>query len=132
MARFLIRLMIHHLGLFASNFSTSLTFFSAALEPLGIVIGYRAENVCEYWHARSDTPSISIHPATTEPTRGLHLAFHAESREAVDAFFAAAVIHGGLERHATRHWPPYRAYCAFVTDPDGNNIEAVHQEPSAG
>ena len=22
-------------------------------------------------------------------------------------------------------------YCAFVSDPDGNNIEAVHKEPSS-
>jgi len=24
--------------------------------------------------------------------------------------------------------PEYRAYCAFVSDPDGNNVEAVHKE----
>ena len=41
---------------------------------------------------------------------------------------AAALGAGGTERHAPRHWPEYRAYCAFVSDPDGNNIEAVHKE----
>ena len=25
----------------------------------------------------------------------------------------------------------YRAYCAFVSDPDGNNVEAVHKEVGA-
>ena len=35
---------------------------------------------------------------------------------------------GGRERVAPRFWPEYRAYCAFVDDPDGNNIEAVHKE----
>jgi predicted lactoylglutathione lyase len=61
-------------------------------------------------------------------TRGLHLAFEAADRAAVDAFFSAAIAAGGRERNAPRHWPEYRAYCAFVSDPDGNNIEAVHKE----
>jgi predicted lactoylglutathione lyase len=54
--------------------------------------------------------------------------FGATDRACVDAFFAAAVAAGGSERHAPRHWPEYRAYCAFVSDPDGNNIEAVCKE----
>lgn len=121
--------MIHHLGVFASDFAASRAFFVAALGPLAIGVGYETETVCELWHATSDTPSLSLHPASGETTRGLHLAFRAPDRAAVDAFFAAAVRAGGTERHAPRHWPQYRAYCAFVSDPDGNNIEAVHKEP---
>jgi len=123
--------MIHHLGVFASDFAASRAFFTAALEPLSIVVGYENAEVCEFWHAAAATPSLSLHPApaTGEATRGLHLAFQAEDRTAVDAFFVAAVAAGGSERHAPRHWPEYRAYCAFVSDPDGNNIEAVRKEP---
>lgn len=120
--------MIHHLGVFASDFEASRTFFAASLRALGIIAGYRNDGVCEFWHSESDTPSLSLHPAKGEITRGLHLAFEARSRAAVDAFFAAAISAGGAERHAPRHWPQYRAYCAFVTDPDGNNIEAVCKE----
>jgi catechol 2,3-dioxygenase-like lactoylglutathione lyase family enzyme len=121
--------MIHHVGVFASDFEASRAFFAAALRPLGIVAGYEAEGVCEFWHAERDTPSLSLHPAKGDVTRGSHLAFEAESRAAVDAFFAASLSAGGRERHAPRHWPECRAYCAFVSDPDGNNIEAVHKEP---
>lgn len=121
--------MIHHLGVFGSNFVASRLFFQSALEPLGIVVGYEAENVCEFWHSEADTPSLSLHPATVEPTRGLHLAFQAEDRAAVEAFFAAAIANGGTERHSPRYWPEYHAYCAFVSDPDGNNIEAVYKDP---
>jgi hypothetical protein len=46
----------------------------------------------------------------------------------VEAFFHAAMAAGAVPRHAPRHWLEYRAYCAFVNDPDGNNIEAVHKE----
>ena len=52
-----------------------------------------------------------------------HLAFSAPSRAAVDAFHAEGVRHGarnngdpGVRRG--------RYYCAFLIDPDGNNIEA--------
>ncbi len=120
--------MIHHLGVFASDFAASRAFFAAALQPLSIVAGYETADVCEFWHSESDTPSLSLHSAKSEVTRGLHLAFDAKSRAAVDAFFKAAISAGGTERHAPRHWPEYRAYCAFVSDPDGNSIEAVHKE----
>ena len=121
--------MIHHLGVFASDFSASRVFFESALRPLGIIVGYQAENVCEFWQSDADTPSLSLHPATAGPTRGLHIAFQSKDRASVEAFFAAAIAHDGTERHSPRHWPEYRAYCAFVSDPDGNNIEAVHKEP---
>lgn len=120
--------MIHHLGVFASDYPASRAFYQAALAPLGIVVGYETESVCELWHARADTPSLSLAPATAEVTRGLPLAFAAPDRAAVDAFFSAALAAGGRERNAPRHWPQYRGYCAFVSDPDGNNVEAVHKE----
>jgi predicted lactoylglutathione lyase len=55
------------------------------------------------------------------------VAFTAASREAVDAFFAAAVAAGADVLHEPRLWPEYHPgyYGAFVRDPDGNNVEAV-------
>ena len=120
--------MIHHVGIFASDFAASRRFFEAALRALGVVVGHETDTVCEFWRANADTPSLSLAPATVEVTRGLHLAFDAADRRAVDDFFSAAMGAGGQERHAPRHWPQYRAYCAFVADPDGNNVEALHKE----
>jgi len=121
---------LHHLGVFASDFEESERFYAAALGALGITVGYRAEGVAEFWHPARDTPSLSLERASggDAVTRGLHLAFAADSPAAVAAFHAAALAAGGAGRHAPRHWPEYRAYCAFVSDPDGNNIEAVHKE----
>ena len=70
-------------------------------------------------------------PRDDAVTRRLHIAFAATDRAAVERFHAAAVAAGARSRHAPRFWPEYRAYCAFVRDPDGNNVEAVHKEVPA-
>ena len=57
----------------------------------------------------------------------MHLAFVANSREEVDAFYAAALEAGGKDNGAPGIRPHYHAnyYGAFVIDPDGHNVEAV-------
>ncbi len=71
------------------------------------------------------------------PTRGVvvpdnrHWCFRAPDRAAVDAFHKAAVAYGGMcdgppGLRADYH-PSY--YAAFVTDPDGNRLEAVCHAP---
>lgn len=124
------RHLIHHLGVFANDFAVSETFFTAALAALGIQAGYRTETIAEYWIPEHDTPSLSLETAPTqaEVTRGLHLAFEAANRTEIDAFYRAAVSAGGTSRHEPRCWPEYRAYAAFVSDPDGNNVEALMKD----
>lgn len=121
---------VHHLGVFASNFAASEAFYTEALATLGVEAGYRTEAIAEYWIPGHDTPSLSLESAPTdsEVTRGLHLAFEAGDRGAVERFHRAAVTAGGVSRHTPRYWPEYRAYAAFVSDPDGNNVEALLKE----
>ena len=120
--------MIHHVGVFASELTISRRIYAAALEPLGIIVGYETDRVAEFWRADDDTPSLSLERGESFVTSGCHLAFDARDRAAVDAFFARGVEAGAEERHAPRYWEEYSAYAAFLTDPDGNNIEAVHKE----
>jgi predicted lactoylglutathione lyase len=57
----------------------------------------------------------------------VHVALIAPSRAAVDAFHAAALAEGGSDAGAPGerdYTPDY--YAAFVRDPDGNKLEAVH------
>lgn len=122
--------MLHHLGVFASDFEASRSFYAAPLGGLGITAEYETADIAEFCRTDSDTPSLSLERAVGEVTRGVHLAFSAPDRASVDEFYRAALDAGGRERHAPRFWFEYRAYCAFVTDPDGNNIEAVHKEIS--
>jgi catechol 2,3-dioxygenase-like lactoylglutathione lyase family enzyme len=58
---------------------------------------------------------------------GFHIAFVARSREAVDAFYQAAMKHGGKDNGGSGLNPEYgkNYYAAFVFDPDGYRIEAV-------
>lgn len=125
------RHLFHHLGVFASDFSASESFYTKALAALGIQAGYRTETIAEYWIPGQNTPSLSLETAEAraDATRGLHIAFEATGRGAVDAFFAAAIDAGGTPRHEPRYWPDYGAYAAFVSDPDGNNVEALVKEP---
>jgi hypothetical protein len=53
------------------------------------------------------------------------VAFRAQDR-AVDAFYKAAIAHGGRDNGPPGERGYHRGYyAAFVLDPDGNNIEAV-------
>ena len=61
----------------------------------------------------------------------MHVAFTADSRAEVDAFYDAAMGAGGKDNGAPgirAHYHP-NYYAAFVFDQDGINVEAVCQRP---
>jgi predicted lactoylglutathione lyase len=68
---------------------------------------------------------------TDEKPAHLHIAFVAEHRRQVDAFYRAALEAGGKDNGAPGPRPHYHPnyYAAFVIDPDGHNIEAVCHRP---
>jgi predicted lactoylglutathione lyase len=72
-------------------------------------------------------PAFWLNRATDRHTSGVHIAFAATDRSAVDRFYAAAMAAGGRDNGAPGLAPEYSPtyYAGFVFDPDGNNIEAV-------
>ncbi|MBR9764928.1 MAG: VOC family protein [Rhodobacteraceae bacterium] len=64
---------------------------------------------------------------------GTHVAFLAETREAVRQFHAAALRLGGLCEGPPGLRPHYgdSYYAAYVRDPDGNKLQAVCYAPEA-
>jgi catechol 2,3-dioxygenase-like lactoylglutathione lyase family enzyme len=127
---------IDHMGLGVSDFARALRFYEQALAPLGIstVMRVTKEESGGYEGAglgRNGKPSfwISAGGRTTPP---VHVAFVADDRGAVDAFYEAALAAGGKDNGApglrAHYHPSY--YGAFVLDPDGNNIEAVCHRPA--
>jgi catechol 2,3-dioxygenase-like lactoylglutathione lyase family enzyme len=117
---------IDHLSIQCADVAASLSFYDAVLAPLGgtrvmdfgDVVGFGIAPRPEFW----------IGPRSTgQGFRESHIAFTAASRDAVEAFFAAAVATGADVLYEPREWPEYHPgyYGAFVRDPDGNNVEAV-------
>ncbi len=120
-----------HTTFAVSNLERSKAFYAQALAPLGITLlievtaeqsgarafaGFGAEGKAFFWIGDG-----------AQPVSGVHIAFRADSRAEVDAFYSAGIAAGGSDNGAPGLRPYYHAnyYGAFVLDLDGNNIEAV-------
>ena len=122
--------MLAHVAIQCNDPAASGTFYDAVLAPLGItrvmdfgpVVGFGTSGNPDFWIGPSETGGAF---------RESHLAFAATDRDAVQAFFDAAVAQGAEVLHKPRVWPEYHPgyYGAFVRDPDGNNVEAVCHAP---
>ena len=119
---------VDHVVFVVSDLDASRRFYQAALAPLGFHVVSEEEKCVGFGLKGADDFAIC---RDGEPSTRAHVAFVAESREAVDAFFSAAMAHGGREKQAPGLRPEYHAgyYAAYVWDPDGNNVEAVHHGP---
>ena len=125
--------MFDHVKFGVSDYAASKAFFLKALEPLGVVVV--GEGIPTYGvelMPPESQASLCLFQTEEKPAH-LHLAFKAEKRRQVDAFYRAALEAGGKDNGAPGLRPQYHAnyYAAFVIDPDGHNIEVVCQEPEA-
>lgn len=110
-----------------------MALYDAALGALGYRRVANAPGFAGYGvEDGSDKLALMEAPQSRAAGPGFHLALAASSRAAVDAFHAAALEHGasdngapGVRRHYGSHY-----YAAFVVDPDGNRLEAVHNSHS--
>jgi len=122
--------MLDHVIINVSDFDAARSFYTHALEPLGVEVVMEVEGRLglgdrgfpELWIAERDQPSAPV-----------HVALRAPDRATVEAFHRAALEVGGTDNGAPGPRPHYHEhyYGAFVLDPDGNNIEAVCHEPAA-
>ncbi|MGA8757936.1 MAG: VOC family protein [Stellaceae bacterium] len=117
--------MLDHVTIGVTDLERSKVFYDAALLPLGITrlyadgetfVGYGAKGRAFFWIGLRD------HEGT-----GVHIAFVAEDRATVEAFYKAALGAGGRDNGPPGLRPRYHPhyYGGFVLDPDGHNIEAV-------
>jgi predicted lactoylglutathione lyase len=124
--------MIDHASAGVSNIATAKELYRAMLAPLGYELkmdlpDYKAagfgttnEKRSDFWLGEVQAPSK------------VHIAFAANSKEMVDAFYKAGLAAGGKDNGAPgyreRYAPNY--YAAFIYDFDGNNVEVVFRDPS--
>ncbi|MBO6635745.1 MAG: VOC family protein [Parvibaculum sp.] len=116
--------LIDHIQLVVRDLKDSQDFYAAVLGVLEIPIGDTTDTY--FWADELVVSSAKSPEALGTLTGRHHLAFQAKDRATVDAFYQAAMAHGGRDNGAPgerAYHPGY--YAAFVLDPDGNNIEAV-------
>lgn len=120
--------MIHHLSLGTNDAERARAFYDPVLAIIGMRRVATRDGSVDYGAGAFlfslEKPEDGS-PATVG--NGVHVAFTAESRGAVDEFHRTALANGGEDAGAPglrRGYDP-NYYAAFVRDPDGNKIEAV-------
>ena len=122
------RVVVDHVLFVVEDLAASRRLYTAALAPLGYEELYVQEDCVSYGAENLDDFTICQgEPVTT----AAHVAFSAEGREDVDAFFEAAIANGATTRGEPGVWTRYseRYYAAFVNDVHRNNVEAVWHAP---
>ncbi len=120
-----------HVDIRVSDRAASEAFYDAVLPVLGLEKSHSDDEFVE-WVDFSIVASDDEKPVT----RRAHIAFAAASQAHVDAFHRAGVEAGyrsdGEPGLRPEYLPDY--YGAFLLDPDGNSIEAVHhgRAPESG
>lgn len=123
-------MIIDHIGLAVSDYKRSKEFFSKALAPLGIELVMEVQGWAGFGKGGKPELWFGEHAERQKP---MHIAFLAENRRQVKAFYEAALAAGAKDNGAPGireiYHPNY--YGAFVIGPDGHNIEAVCHAPEA-
>ena len=120
--------MFDHILFGVSDYAASKAFFLTALEPIGMAVVSEGPLGIEL--SADGKSSLCLCPTDEKPAH-LHLAFVAENRQQVEAFYSAALEAGAKDNGAPGLRPNYsgKYYAAFVIGPDGHNIEVVCHEP---
>jgi catechol 2,3-dioxygenase-like lactoylglutathione lyase family enzyme len=115
--------MLDHVQLVVRDLEASRRFYEAVLGVIGVPVVRMGEEL--FW-------ADELFVSAGEPKTGrVHLAFQAADYDMVRRFHEVGLAAGGRDNGAPgerSYHPGY--YAAFLLDPDGNNIEAVHHGPS--
>ena len=121
--------LIDHVQLVVPDLARARRFYEAVLGVLGVPIA--GEGPGFFWADELCVSTPESPEASGMLTGRAHLAFQAETREAVAEFHRVGLAAGGSDNGAPglrRYHPRY--FAAFVLDPDGNSIEAVFHGPA--
>jgi catechol 2,3-dioxygenase-like lactoylglutathione lyase family enzyme len=119
------RRVFDHVTIRVSSREVSERFYETVLPTIGVRQTYADEHFAE-WDDFSLAAATDENPITTR----LHIGLAAPSRGHVDAFWQAGVAAGYRDDGPPGPRPRYTEsyYGAFLLDPDGNSIEAVHDD----
>ncbi|MFJ6025664.1 VOC family protein [Brevundimonas sp. NPDC092305] len=132
--------MLDHTGIVVTDLEAARRFYDAIAEPLGLatksmapeffLLGKSQEESLPYLWIGTLIPSYWIE-GSKPGINQMHVAFRADSKATVKAFYDAALEAGGRDNGPPGPREQFGYYGAFVLDPDGNNIEAVYRGPDA-
>ena len=115
--------MFDHIGVRVRDLEAAVRLYGAMLKPLGHVAGSSGDGSAGF--GPKGKAALWLHKDAN--SGGCHVALRAESREAVERFYAEGLKAGARDNGRpglrTDYAPNY--YAAFLLDADGNNIEAV-------
>ncbi|WBV43855.1 VOC family protein [Pseudoroseomonas cervicalis] len=128
--------MLNHVMVGSNDIERSKRFYDAVLGTLGV--GEPLRNTATSGHQRlfyrhaggSFAVSQPIDNAPATPGNGSTIGFKCDSPEQVKAFHDAAVAHGGTsveDPPGLREGSMGPIYLAYVRDPDGNKLCALHR-----
>jgi catechol 2,3-dioxygenase-like lactoylglutathione lyase family enzyme len=119
------RVVFDHVKLTVSDPEASKAFYRTVLAALEIPPLWEGERGGQYANL------VVVGPG--EASTPIHIGFVARTREEVDSFHQAGLAAGYRDNGAPGVRDRYSSegaglyYAAFLLDPDGNNIEAVHR-----
>lgn len=122
--------MFHHLSIGVRNLALSAAFYDGALGALGYRRVFEDDTAIGYGlFDDQDLFCLKLRTQALAPGAGFHIAFAASSRAQVACFHADALRIGGRDNGAPGLREEYGLdyYAAFLIDPDGYPIEAVHK-----
>ena len=126
--------MFSHVMLGVNSLEVSKRFYDALLGTLGI--GPGIANKSRYFY-RSPTGTfgitIPINGAPANHGNGSTIGFNVQSPAQADAFHAAGVANGGTTCEDPPGWREGsvgKLYLAYLRDPDGNKVCALHRPGS--
>ncbi len=126
-------IVIDHIGISVSDYERMRAFYDKALAPLGMtaMMEFPIGGGLKTAGYGKEKPTFWV-TGGARTTPHAHVAFQANSRADVDAFYAAAIAAGARDNGPPGLRPHYHQtyYSAFVLDPDGHNIEAVCHKPA--
>lgn len=124
---------VSHVSVGTNDIDRAAAFYDKVLATLGCRRVMQYPGAVAYGKAYPEfwvqTP-IDGYPASVG--NGAHVGFIAPSKEAVHAFYDAALASGGEDSGAPGPQPHYGDpyYGCFVRDPDGHKVEAVFWDES--
>ena len=130
--------MFTHIVVGANDPEASRAFYDAALGALGLGPAQGPDPKGRYWWRNDRGVSFAVgKPIDGDPAchaNGGTIGFAAATTELADAWHAAGLANGGVACENPPGWRgegPGRMYLAYLRDPDGNKLCALHRAPKA-